>query len=98
MVFFVKRALKLPGYHYYDSEVKENEDKGKSLLLGLSFYTRFRIWLDIVMYEHLSKFFVFRWIFNIIRIFLALLDVYPILALISFGKKYAFVEIMKGNK
>lgn len=94
----INRALNVPGYFYYESEVADNEDKKKSVLAGLSYYTQFRIGLEVLVYEHLSAIFVFRWIFNIMRIFLAILDVYPFLALISYGKKYAYVEIMKAKK
>ena len=98
MTFMMKRALNVPGYFYYESEVAEIEDKKKSVLKELSYYSQFRIWLDLVVYEKLSKIFICRWIFNVMRISLALLDVYPVLALISFGKKYAYVEIMKAKQ
>lgn len=98
MIFIMKRNLNIPGYFYYESEVEDTASKNKNVLSELSYYTQFRIWLEVVVYEQLSKILIFRWIFNVMRISLALLDVYPVLALISFGKKYAYVEIMKAKK
>lgn len=98
MMFQLKRALKVPGYCYFESEASDNEEKKLKALGQLSLYTRFRVLLDIVLYENLCKIFIFRWMLNFMRFFFALLDVYPLLALWSFGKKYAYVEIMKAKK
>lgn len=94
----MKRALNVPGYHYNESEITDDEAKKKGALRQLSYYTQFRVFLEILVYEQLSQFFVFRWIFNIMRIALALLDFYPVLALMKFGPKYAYVNVMKGKK
>lgn len=97
-MFMIKRAIGVPGYYYFDSESSEYEEENKKIFDDMSVYTKIQIFLDILIYEYLSHIFILRWIFNIIRILIALLDIYPILALIRFGKKYAFVEIMKPKK
>lgn len=92
-MFQTKRFVKVPGYHFFESEAVDNETR--KVFDDLSLYTRFNILIEVIVYEYLSFVFVFRWIFNVMRIFLSLLHYYPILALRSFGKKYAYVEIMK---
>lgn len=91
----MKRAIGLPGYHFFESENKNNQ---KSVFDSLSLYTKFRVVVEIVCYEYLSHVFVFRWLFNLMRVSSVLLNLYPILAIKSFGKKYAYVEIMKPKK
>lgn len=91
----MKRAIGLPGYHFYESE---NRDGDKSVFDTLSLFTKFRVFAEIIVYEYLSHVFVFRWLFNLMRVSLVLLNHYPILAIRSFGKKYAYVEIMKPKK
>lgn len=97
-MFMIKRAVGVPGYHYFNSESSEFKEENQRLFDDFSLYTKFQIFFDVILYEHLSHIFIFRWIFNICRVFIALLDIYPILAIISFGKKYAFVEVMKKKK
>ncbi|KAJ6646588.1 hypothetical protein Bhyg_01801 [Pseudolycoriella hygida] len=92
-MFMMKKAVGVPGYNLFDS--KQND---KNVFHDLSLYAKFQIFLEFVIYEHFSHIFVFRWIFNIFRIMVALLEFYPILAIYRFGRKYAFVEIMKPKK
>lgn len=94
MMWMMRRAIKVPGYFYSDSEGSGE----KRVYENLSIYTKFRILLDIIVYENLSHIFIFRWIFNIVRILFSIIDkLYPFLSLRSFGKKYAYVEIMKSK-
>lgn len=93
--FVMKRAIGLPGYHFFESE---NKNGDKSVFDSLSLYTKFRVVVEIFVYEYLSHIFLFRWFFNLMRFSLALLSKYPFLAIRSFGKKYAYVEIMKPKK
>lgn len=95
MIFVIKRAIGVPGYQYFDSESIEGSP---SVLKNFSLYTRFRIFIDIMLYEYLSHNLIFRWLLNLCRVILALLSKYPILAMKSFGKKHAYVEILKGKK
>lgn len=92
-MFIMKRALKVPGYLFFDCE-SHGEEKPKEIA-NISLLVRLRIWLDIITYEYLCKFAFCRWVLNIMRILFALLDFFPFLALWSFGKKVAYVEIMK---
>jgi len=99
MMFMIQRAIGLPAYYYFDSESSGFNDENVKIFDSMSLYTKFRIFVDVIMFEYLSHMFIFRWIFNIFRIFIiALLEIYPILPLISFGKKYAFVQVMKSTK
>ncbi|KAG4067215.1 hypothetical protein HA402_000206 [Bradysia odoriphaga] len=97
-MFMIKRAIGVPGYYWFDSESSGFEEENRKLFEEMSLFTKFNIFLDIIIYEYLSHVFIFRWIFNVLRFFMALLDVYPFLALIRFGKKYAIVEVMKKKK
>lgn len=98
MTYVMKRAVEIPGFYYFDSEASGDEKEHSKIFNALSLYTRLRIFWDIMVYEYLSHIFVFRWLFNAVRVFLAILDLYPFLALKSFGKKYAYVQIMKPKK
>lgn len=92
MMWLMRRALKVPGYFYFGSESSGE----KRVYNKLSLYTKLRILLDIVVYEYMSHVFIFRWIFNIFRILFSIVDkFYPFLSLMSYDKKYAYVEIMK---
>jgi hypothetical protein len=94
LMWYMKRALKVPGY--FHSNIEATSDK--QVYDDLPFYTKFRIILDIIVYEHLSHLFVFRWLFNIARVLFSLVDkLYPFLSLMKYGKKYAYVEIMKSK-
>lgn len=97
MTFIMKRAVKVPGYFYFESEALEGAKENQKYLERLSLYARFRVFLDIIVYEYLSHVLIFRWIFNFIRMIAGIVDKYPVLALKSFGKKYAYVEIMKSK-
>lgn len=95
-MFLTKRYLKVPGYHFFESEAIKVKGTDRAFD-NLSLYTRLRVLIEIVVYEYLSSVFIFRWTFNIMRIFATLLHKYPVLALWSYGKKYAYVEIMKSK-
>lgn len=97
VMFILKRALEVPGYYYFESEAIGDVQLHNKMFQNFTIYTRFRILLDIVIYEYLSHIFIFRWVLNLVRISLAILDFYPVLALKKFGKKYAYVEIMKSK-
>lgn len=97
IMFIIKRAVGVPGYYYFASEASGDEKENAKIFKQLSSYSKFNIFAKILVYEYLTKYLIFRWIFNIIRILFALLDFYPILALKNFGKKYAYVEIMKNK-
>lgn len=95
----IKRAIGVPGYYCFDHESTGFEEENRKLFDEMSLFTKFNIYLDVIMYEYMSRVLIFRWIFNIFRMLIALLDtIYPILALVRFGKKYAFVEVMKKKR
>lgn len=94
----MKRLCGYPGYHFFKLESTEYEEENARIFRNLSLYTRFRIFLDIVVCEYLSHVFIFRWLLNIVQIFVAFLGAYPLIPLLKFGKKYALVEVMKTRK
>ncbi|CRK89888.1 CLUMA_CG003620, isoform A [Clunio marinus] len=97
LMFIVKRALKVPGYFYFWSENDGHVEKNKEIFADLSLWERIRIFSDIIIYEHFSKFVVFRWIFNFIRFAFGILDIFPFLAIYEFGRQIAYVEILKSR-
>lgn len=98
-MFELKRAVKVPGYYVFQSEVTGDQRESEKIWSELSYYTRLRVLIDVLLFEYLSHVFIFRWIFNIAAMFFGLLDsLYPLLAVQRFGKKYAFVQIMKPKK
>lgn len=98
MIFQMKRAVKVPGYYFFESEASGDEKESQKIWQELSYYARFRVIYDIIVIEYLTSFFIFRWFFNIVRIIFSVIERrYPFLALHSFGKKYAYVEIMKSK-
>lgn len=97
LMFGMKRALTVPGYTFFSWEDSSGTKRSHSIFQSLSLYTKIRIFLDILFYEYLSHFIVTRWMLNVLRLLVSIVDVYPILALNKFGKKYAYVEIMKSK-
>lgn len=94
MMWMMRRAIKVPGYYYFDSEGSGE----KRIYENLTLYAKFRILLDVIAFENLSHIFIFRWLFNTFRFLYVMLDkLYPLLAVLSFGKKIATVEIMKSK-
>lgn len=99
LMFELKRAVKVPSYCVFQSEADGDQGESERIWKTLSYYTRLRVIIDVVLFEYLSHVFIFRWIFNIFAMLFGLLDsVYPLLAVQRFGKKYAFVQIMKPKK
>lgn len=99
MMFAMKRAVKVPGYYFFESEASGDELESQKVWRDLSYYSRFRVVYDIIVIEYLTNFFIFRWFFNIVRIIFSVIERrYPFLALHRFGKKFAYVEIMKSKK
>lgn len=96
-MFMTKRAIGVPGYYFFVSEESGDKKEHQQLFRQFSNFTKLKILVKIIVYEYLSHVFVFRWIFNIVRLSTAILDFYPFLALKSFGKKYAYVTIMKSK-
>lgn len=91
-LFTCKRFLGVPTASFLESEGGKGEDYKK---LGL--YPRFRITTDVVIFEYLSKICVFRWTFNIFRFGFSVFDKFPIFAIAKFGRKYAYVSILKNS-
>lgn len=54
--------------------------------------------MEILVYEYLSHIFVFRWALNAFRGVMLLFVVFPVLALMKFGRKYAHVLIKAQSK
>lgn len=100
LMFQIKRTLQVPGYYYFESEKQECDDENSNMkiLEQYSFYTRFTIFLDVVILEYLTNFAVFRYMFILFRMSFSLLEVFPILLTISFGKQFAMAEKRRKKK
>ena len=98
IIYFIKRLLGVPNHHYFESEALAQNSNNIKVIQQLGLYTRFRVFLNVIIYQFLTPMFVFRWIFNVLRIISSLLDKYPVLAIWKFGKKNAYVQILKANK
>lgn len=92
IIFLVKRELQIPGYHYYESEKLEQQHDGEPLEVykKLSRCSRFRISIDIIVYEILSKYLIFRVLFNTLRGFIRVFSIFPILSIKRFGFSFSF--------
>lgn len=97
-MFLLRRQLGIPGYHYFDHEKKflKVESSGEEKILEqLSLYTKFRIFIDILIHEYLTKITIVKYLMFTVLIPLALLEVFPILLIYSFGWKFAMAEKRK---
>lgn len=94
VMFQIKRELQIPGYYYFESERKkfEEENSNMKILEQYSYYSRYRIFLDAVIFEYLTQFAIVRYLLLLFRISFLLLDVFPILLIMSFGKQFAMAE------
>ena len=95
-LFTVKRFIGVPTYHYFDNEAT-CADVNDRAFDKLNFYTRLRITIDVVIFKHLSQVWFFRWVFNIFRFAFSVFDHFPIFAIAKFGRKHAYVQIMKSD-
>lgn len=96
-IFTVKRLLGVPGYNYFEDE-SNADSTGEKAYDKLRFYTRFRIATEVIVFERLSRLWVFRWLFNIFRLcFTGFNNLLPIFAMVKFGRKNAYVQVMKSR-
>lgn len=94
LMFQAKRILNIPGYYYFESEKQKSveENSNMKILEQYSIYTRIRIFIDIIIFEYLTKFAIVRYLLVLYRMSFILLDVFPILLIMSFGKEFAMAE------
>lgn len=94
-IFMMKRLVGVDTYGYFQSE--PNASNVNRAYDKLSLYARFRVTTDVFVYEFLSKLFVFRMSFNFFRLLFSVFDYFPVFAIWKFGRKYAYVEVLKGK-
>lgn len=96
-LYTIKRLVGVPTYDYHGQDQGQDDNSAYN---KLSLYSRFRISTDVMIFERLSKLFILRWTFNISRMLFSVFDYYPIFAILKFGRKYAYVEVLKskGNR
>lgn len=92
-LFTIKRLVGVPTYGYFESE--SNSSKVNRAYDKMSLYSRFRVTADVIIYEYLSKVWLFRWSFNTFRFMFSVFDYFPLFAILKFGRKYAYVQVMK---
>ena len=94
-IFTAKRLAGVPTFGYFQQEA--NASNVNRAYDKLSFYSRFRITTDVIIFEFLSKFLLFRICCNIFRFLFFVFDYFPVFAIWKFGRKYAYVEILKAK-
>lgn len=92
-LFTMRRFIGVQTCRYYENEF--SAASGINEYAQLSYYTRFRVTLDVIIFEYLSKIWAFRWSFNIFRICFSVFDHFPIFAIMKFGRRNAYVEVMR---
>lgn len=98
MIFMIKRAVSVPGFSYTLGQTSSDDEQSQKNFSILSFYTKFRVIAEIFIFENLSKFFIVGWILNFLRLCIGLFEIYPFMAVLRLGKKYAFVDINPSKK
>jgi hypothetical protein len=94
-IFLIKRLVGVDTYGYFQSE--PNASNVNRAYDKLSLLSRFRVTTDVILYEYLSKVFVFRMFFNFFRMLFSVFDYFPLFAIWKFGRKYAYVEVLKAK-
>jgi hypothetical protein len=94
-IFIMKRLVGVDTYGYFQSE--PNASNVNRAYDKLSLFSRFRVTTDVFLYEFLSNLFVFRMCFNFFRMLFSVFDYFPIFAIWKFGRKYAYVEVLKAK-
>lgn len=93
-IFFIKRAIGVPNYQYFGSELPPNYDRNLLEYRSYSYIDRMFIWLSVITRQFLLRIFIIRWFFNIATyINEFFIRYFPILAIIKFGFSKAFVEL-----
>lgn len=90
-LFTIKRLMGISTSSYFASE--GNTDDYKKL--GL--YARLCVTTNVIIFEYLSKIWIFRWLFNISRLSFGIFEFFPIFAIMKFGRKYAYVKILQSK-
>lgn len=94
IIFMVKRLSGVPNYHYLDLEIPENYDRKNLEIYKHSYWDRIVVWLSVMTRQFALKFFIFRWIFNIVTFFSEfLIRYFPFLAFCKFGFRNSYVDI-----
>lgn len=91
-LFTVKRLIGVPTSSFFAIEGGSNDD-----YKNLGLYARFRVATDVVIFEYLSSLWAFRWAFNIMRLSFSVFEIFPVFAILKFGKKYAYVKVLKAK-
>lgn len=97
IIFNVKRLIGLPDYYYLESEIPENYDRTKLKYLQLSYIDRVNLFLSVITRQFLVKYWIIRWFYNCLM-YIAELSIryFPIVAIIRFGPRKAYVRIWTG--
>lgn len=94
IIFMINRLSGMPNYHYLEDEIPENYDRKNLEIFKCSYCDRFVIWLSVITRQFALKFFIFRWIFNIVTLFSEfLIRYFPFLAFCKFGFRNSYVNI-----
>lgn len=99
VMYFGKRWIGVPNFHYFDSEKFSKEDSNRNNLSQLSCCDRIHLFFTIAVLQFMTRFRVFHWILNNgFLLAVKILDFYPVLALYKFGSKIAYVKVFFDKK
>jgi len=94
IIFMMKRLIGVAGYYYIDCEIPSNFDRKNLKYLELSYLDRVNLFFSVISRQFLLKIWIIRWINNI-GTYIAefFIRYFPIVAIIRFGPRKAFVNI-----
>lgn len=100
-VFYVTKYLTgCEGYTYFESNLDALDDdrgKNKRALNELNWYSKFILLFVVTVHSYLINFPIFRWYFNFqLKFFRFVNTNFPILAIVKFGVKTAYVSLPNG--
>lgn len=98
-IYFVKWLTDCKNYVYFESDpraIDHDLNDCRKILESYSWFTRWKILMQITAHTYLVNFFIFRWYFNL-QVWMAKHIIYwfPFLAFYAFGIKKAYVRILK---
>lgn len=102
-VFYITKYLTgCEGYTYFQSNLDaldDDREKNDRTLNALNWYSRLKLLFSVTARSYLINFSIFRWYFNFqLKMFRIVNANLPILAIVRFGVKNAYVRLPNGNK
>lgn len=100
-IYFTKMTCECPGYVYFESGLQMIDAPSAQLTnqQTMGWFDRFLLWLLYTVHSYLLNFSIFRWIFNVlVNMLFTSVQVFPVMAILHFGVKDAYVKILRNHK